>query len=216
MSNKQPRRLDVLMTAAALTTTASIGLANPPKSRAEGTNNNLSPLAQIDAVLRDATEAREVPGVVAMAATDKGILYEGVFGTRDLAKGPAMTRDTVFRIASMTKAVTSVAAMQLVEQGKLKLNVLAVRVILASAVQFASLIAGLKCRTRNSRREETMRNQLVTTTSLIVAVALIQQAQASPPCDDISMAINTCIGGEVGDYTGSTSVLAFDGGRCRT
>ena len=57
-----------------------------------------------------------------MAATDNGILYEGVFGTRDLAKGPAMTRDTVFRIASMTKAVTSVAAMQLVEQSKLKLN----------------------------------------------------------------------------------------------
>jgi hypothetical protein len=46
-----------------------------------------------------------------------------------------------------------------------------------------------------------MRNQLVTTASLIVAVALIQQAQASPPCDDISMAINTCIGGEVGEIT---------------
>jgi CubicO group peptidase (beta-lactamase class C family) len=57
-----------------------------------------------------------------MAANDKGIIYEGAFGTRDLAKGPAMTRDTVFRIASMTKAVTSVAAMQLVEQGKLSLN----------------------------------------------------------------------------------------------
>ena len=46
-----------------------------------------------------------------------------------------------------------------------------------------------------------MRNQLVTMTSLIVALALIQQAQASPPCDDISMAINTCIGGEVGEIT---------------
>src|SRR5262249_25119880 len=79
-------------------------------------------LSQIDAALRAATDAKEVPGVVAMAATDKGVLYEGVFGTRDLAKGPAMTRDTVFRIASMTKAITSVAAMQLVEQGKLKLN----------------------------------------------------------------------------------------------
>ena len=60
-----------------------------------------------------------MPGVVAVAATDKGIFYEGAFGTRDLANGPEMTPDTIFRLASMTKAVTSVAAMQLVEQGRL-------------------------------------------------------------------------------------------------
>ena len=76
----------------------------------------------IDAVLRRAVDAGEVPGVVAMAATGKGIFYEGAFGLRDLAKGPAMTLDTVFRIASMTKAITSVAALQLVEQGKLTLD----------------------------------------------------------------------------------------------
>ena len=79
-------------------------------------------LARIDAALSGATEAREVPGVVALAATDNGFMYEGAFGMRDLANGPAMTLDTVFRIASMTKAVTSVAAMQLVEQGTLQLE----------------------------------------------------------------------------------------------
>ena len=116
-------RRDVLQAAAAFTTTASVSAVNPSLTFAEETTGaKPSPLAQIDAVLRNATDAKEVPGVVAMAATDNGILYEGVFGTRDLGKGPAMTRDTVFRIASMTKAVTSVAAMQLVEQGKLKLN----------------------------------------------------------------------------------------------
>jgi len=73
-------------------------------------------------VLRQAVDARDVPGVVALAATDKGLLYEGAFGTRVLDNGPVMTLDTVFRIASMTKAITSVAAMQLVEQGKLTLN----------------------------------------------------------------------------------------------
>ena len=67
-------------------------------------------------------DAKDVPGVVAMAATDKGVLYEGAFGLRALGQGAAMTPDTVFRIASMTKAITSVAAMQLVEQGKLKLD----------------------------------------------------------------------------------------------
>jgi methyl acetate hydrolase len=78
--------------------------------------------SEIDAVLRRAVEAGEVPGVVALAATDRGVLYEGAFGVRDLASGPAMTLDTIFRIASMTKAVTSVAAMQLVEAGKLALD----------------------------------------------------------------------------------------------
>jgi methyl acetate hydrolase len=76
----------------------------------------------IDAALSRAVEAKEVPGVVALAATDAGVLYEGAFGLRDIDDGPAMTRDSVFRIASMTKAVTSVAALQLVEQGKLQLD----------------------------------------------------------------------------------------------
>ena len=78
--------------------------------------------ARIDAALRRAVEAGEVPGVVAMAASEAGPLYEGAFGRRDVADGPAMTLDTVFRIASMTKAITSVAAMQLVEEGRLALD----------------------------------------------------------------------------------------------
>ena len=78
--------------------------------------------AQIDAALRGAVEAREVPGIVAMAASDAGPIYRGAFGLRDIENGPAMTLDTVFRIASMTKAITSVAAMQLVEEGRLDLD----------------------------------------------------------------------------------------------
>ena len=62
--------------------------------------------AKIDAVLSGAV-AWQCPGVVALAATDKGTLYEGAFGKRNLPDGPAMTLDTVFWIASMTKAVTS-------------------------------------------------------------------------------------------------------------
>jgi methyl acetate hydrolase len=77
---------------------------------------------QIDGLLRRAVEAGEVPGVVAMAAGADGPIYRGAFGLRQLGAGPAMTLDTVFRIASMTKAVTSVAAMQLVEEGKLALD----------------------------------------------------------------------------------------------
>jgi methyl acetate hydrolase len=78
--------------------------------------------SRIDAALRRAVERHEMPGIVAMAASDAGPLYEGAFGRRDVENGPAMTLDTVFRIASMTKAVTSVAAMQLVEEGRLTLD----------------------------------------------------------------------------------------------
>ena len=77
---------------------------------------------QIDAVLRQAVASGDVPGVVAMAASGEDVVYAGAFGVRDLAAGTAMTGDTVFRIASMTKMVTAVAALQLVEQGRLALD----------------------------------------------------------------------------------------------
>src|SRR5260370_6116615 len=78
--------------------------------------------AQIDQVLRQKSDAKEIPGVVAIAADSKGVIYQGAFGKRDLSKDDAMTADSVFWIASMTKAVTSAGAMQLVEQGKLSLD----------------------------------------------------------------------------------------------
>src|SRR5215831_6263820 len=79
-------------------------------------------LNAVDDALRQAADAKEVPGVVAVAATSDDVLYEGAFGKRDLVKGADMTLDSVFWIASMTKALTATAAMQLVEQGKLQLD----------------------------------------------------------------------------------------------
>src|ERR1043165_3352488 len=78
--------------------------------------------AQIDEILRQKSEAKEIPGVVAIAASGNDVLYQGAFGKRDLSKPDPMTADSVFWIASMTKAVTSAGAMQLVEQGKLSLD----------------------------------------------------------------------------------------------
>jgi len=79
-------------------------------------------LPQVDELLKAATDRGDVPGVVAMAATREGPIYQGAFGKRAVPDGPAMTVDTVFWIASMTKAITSTAAMRLVEQGKLSLE----------------------------------------------------------------------------------------------
>lgn len=78
--------------------------------------------AQIDQILRQKADAKQIPGVVAMAANGKDVIYQGAFGKRDLGKDDPMTEDSVFWIASMTKAVTTAGAMQLVEQGKLSLD----------------------------------------------------------------------------------------------
>ena len=118
MSDMKQGRREVLGAAAAV---GSLALA-PRFARAAATPGEAVPRAGIDAVLRRAVDTKEIPGVVAMAASDKGVFYEAAFGTRDLDRGPAMSMDTMFRIASMTKLVTSIAAMQLVEQGKLTLN----------------------------------------------------------------------------------------------
>ncbi len=77
---------------------------------------------KIDALLHAAVDAGDLPGVVAMAAGDNGIIYEGAFGTRRLLDDDAMTRDTVFRVASMIKPITTVAALQLVERDRLSLD----------------------------------------------------------------------------------------------
>ncbi len=83
---------------------------------------HLTSIGEIDAGLKASISASGVPGVVAMAATAQSVIYEGTFGLRDRNTPAKMSSDTIFRIASMVKLLTSVAAMQLVEQGKLDLD----------------------------------------------------------------------------------------------
>src|SRR5882672_4178115 len=78
--------------------------------------------ALIDQKLREAVERKQVPGVVALVTDRKGVVYQGAFGVADVATGQLLAADSLFRIASMTKAITSTAAMQLVEQGKFTLD----------------------------------------------------------------------------------------------
>src|ERR1700716_569889 len=78
--------------------------------------------AALDASLRGAVEAKDVPGVVALVTNRERVLYQSAFGVADVATGRPLTQDALFRIASMTKPVTSVALMQLVEQGRIGLD----------------------------------------------------------------------------------------------
>jgi methyl acetate hydrolase len=77
---------------------------------------------QIDQHLAAAVASGAVPGVVALAADAKGIIYSGAFGQRGPTDQAPMALNSVFRIASMTKAVTAAAAMKLVEEGRLALD----------------------------------------------------------------------------------------------
>ena len=77
---------------------------------------------KIDEVLQSAVARGDVPGVVALAASDDGVIYEGAAGQRAADAGDPITPDTMLRIASMTKMVTTTAALQLSERGSLELD----------------------------------------------------------------------------------------------
>jgi methyl acetate hydrolase len=76
----------------------------------------------VDAPLREAVECKRIAGVVAMAADRNRVFYQGAFGLADIDAARPLTLDALFRIASMTKAITSTAAMQLIEQGRFAID----------------------------------------------------------------------------------------------
>jgi methyl acetate hydrolase len=110
-------RRSVLRAATTLAAASSIAAISGSRSQAAESNPaaRSSALGQVDQSLRQAVNDQTVGGVVAIGANDKGIVYEGAFG-------PSVTADSIFWIASMTKAITATACMQLVEQGKLQLD----------------------------------------------------------------------------------------------
>jgi methyl acetate hydrolase len=126
----------------------------------------------IDRLLNDAARSGRVPGVVALAADRGGICYQGAFGSRSPSDRAAMTLDTVFRIASMTKAVTGVAAMQCVERGQLSLDQPAGEIMpdLADPQVLDGFDADGKPRLRPARRKITLRQLLTHTAGFVYHV----------------------------------------------
>ena len=166
----------------------------------------MSNLKSIDTILSRAVESKAMPGVVAVAATDKGVLYEGAFGTREVGKDAPMTLDTVVWIASMTKAITATAAMQLVENGKLGLERPASEVVpeLAAAKVLEGFDAAGKPRLRAPKRPITLRHLLTHTAGFGYeiwdpAIAQYQTATGTP-------GITTCTNAAL------TTPLMFDPG----
>ncbi|HUN94149.1 MAG TPA: serine hydrolase domain-containing protein [Burkholderiaceae bacterium] len=119
----------------------------------------------VDAILSRATDAGDVPGVVAIATDRNGTLYEGAFGKRVVGQPAPMTLDTVAWIASMTKAITSSAAMQLVERGQLALHEPVKRWVpqIGAAQVLEGFDAQGRPRTRAPKREITLSHLLTHT-----------------------------------------------------
>jgi CubicO group peptidase (beta-lactamase class C family) len=107
---------------------AALPVAAPAQQRAAAPSPatrlgfDVGRLARIDSVLQRAVERREIAGAVALVLRDGQPVYERAVGWADREAGRRMTTDAIFRIASQTKALTSVAIMALVEEGRLTLD----------------------------------------------------------------------------------------------
>jgi CubicO group peptidase (beta-lactamase class C family) len=98
--------------------------AQSPAPRVEPSKAGFSTerLARIDALLQRYVDENRLAGAVALVMRDGQPVYERAVGWSDKEAGRRMTTDTIFRIASQTKAITSTAVLSLMEEGKLNLT----------------------------------------------------------------------------------------------
>lgn len=141
----------------------------------------------LESSINQAVSAKNIAGVVVMAATDRDVVYEGAFGAREVGKPAPMSPDTVVWIASMTKAITAAAAMQLVERGKLALDRAAADTVpeLAEAKVLEGFDGAGKPRLRAPRRPITLRQLLTHTAGFSYEIwrpeiARFQEATGTP------------------------------------
>lgn len=97
---------------------------SPPLSEVAPESVGMSPerLARIDAMCEEAVSEGDIPGAVVLVARHGKIVYWKAFGMADNQGGRSLKADDIFRIASMSKAITSTAVMMLWEEGKFQLD----------------------------------------------------------------------------------------------
>jgi CubicO group peptidase (beta-lactamase class C family) len=126
-------------------------------------------VAALSRFLGAAVAQGDVPGIVAMVVNRDEVLYHEAFGRQNVAKDVPMAKDAIFRIASMTKPMTSVAVMMLVEEGKLALDDQASTYV--PAFRSPKVLAGVDQRTatfatRPATRPITIRHLLTHTSGI--------------------------------------------------
>jgi len=97
------------------------GCASNPASQTQSSAFSAERLRQFDATVRADVDAGRIPGVVMLVAQNGKVVLQTAYGKQDAAAGTPMTPDSIFRIYSMTKPIVSVAALMLVEEGKMQL-----------------------------------------------------------------------------------------------
>lgn len=105
-----------------LLTTALAFAQGLPTAKPEQVGLSSERLGRLMSTLRKDVEKGEIPGAIVLIARHGRIAWFEAVGMRDPQAKTAMTKDSIFRIYSMTKPITSVAAMMLVEEGKLALG----------------------------------------------------------------------------------------------
>ena len=113
------RRISFLMLAGAAVLVQAAPL---PEASPEEVGMSSDRLGRLDAAMQKAVDSGELPGAVVLIARDGQLAYAKSFGWQDRGKKIPMRNDSIFRLYSMTKPVVSVAAMMLVEEGKLGLQ----------------------------------------------------------------------------------------------
>jgi CubicO group peptidase (beta-lactamase class C family) len=114
-------KVAVLFLALTLSSASSAQRAASPPNAAPDTVVSAERLSRIDRVLQQHVDENRIAGAVALVLRDGRPIYEKAFGWSDKEAGRRMTNDTIFRIASQSKAITSVAILVLLEEGKLTL-----------------------------------------------------------------------------------------------
>jgi CubicO group peptidase (beta-lactamase class C family) len=109
----------LLATTLCLLASGAAFAADLPRAKPEEVGMSGERLARIGEVLKADIEAGRIPGAVIAIARHGRLVALDAYGWRDKAAGVAMTTDTIFNIASMTKPMTTVGALMLYEQGRL-------------------------------------------------------------------------------------------------
>jgi CubicO group peptidase (beta-lactamase class C family) len=113
----------VLLSCLAFVLAAHAALAQPiPRAEPESVGLSAARLQRLTGVFQGYADEGRLAGAVALVARQGKVAYLGAFGERDRESGSPMTGDTIFRIASQTKALVSVGIMMLQEEGRLLLS----------------------------------------------------------------------------------------------
>lgn len=136
-------------------------LREVPAGRVEASTSQK--LRKVDAVVEEMIAAHKLAGAVILVAKDGQVVFSGTYGKMDVDAGTPMRPDAIFRIYSMTKAIVTAAALQLVDEGKLRLDA----PIGESIPELRDLQVGIADGTRAPSRPPTVKDLMLHTAGFL-------------------------------------------------